>query len=301
MKQSATDSKLGSVDSTTRSHEDVLYQDSRGGRRILDTSSRVVLKTRPMSNAHKVALITGASSGIGEACARRFARADYHLVLAARRVERLTALARELSVPCHVARVDVTDPRQIIDVVENLPESFANVDVLINNAGLALGLGPAQSASLEDWDTMIDTNVRGLVHCTRAVLPKMVTQDRGHIVNVGSIAGTYPYPGGNAYGATKAFVHQFSLNLRADLLGTRLRVTCIVPGMVSDTEFSAVRFHGDSEKASAVYQGVRALRPEDVAEAIDYVVSCPPHVNVNVLELMPVDQAFGPFAVNRHS
>lgn len=258
-----------------------------------------MLRRSPMSNSHQVVFITGASSGIGEACARRFARAQYHLVLTARRVERLTALAHELSVPCYVAQLDVTNPREIVEVVEKLPASFSNLDVLINNAGLALGLEPAQAALLEDWDNMIETNVRGLVQCTRAVLPLMVAQNRGHIINVGSIAGTYPYPGGNVYGATKAFVHQFSLNLRADLLGTAIRVTCIEPGMVSDTEFSAVRFHGDTQKASAVYRGVHALRPEDVAEAIYYCVSCPPHMNVNVMELMPVDQAFGSFAVNR--
>lgn len=252
-----------------------------------------------MSNLQKVAFITGASSGIGEACARRFARAEYLLVLAARRVDRINALARELKVPCHVTSLDVTDPRAIVDVVERLPAGFCEIDVLINNAGLALGLAPAQSASLEDWDRMIDTNVRGLVHCTRAVLPKMVAQNRGHIINVGSIAGTYPYPGGNVYGATKAFVHQFSLNLRADLIGTPIRVTSIEPGMVSDTEFSAVRFQGDTQKASAVYQGLRALGPDDIAEAIYYCVSCPPHMNVNTMELMPVDQAFGPFALHR--
>jgi 3-hydroxy acid dehydrogenase / malonic semialdehyde reductase len=254
-----------------------------------------------MSTSRKVAFITGASSGIGAACARRFASVGYDLVLAARRLEKLTELARELSVPCHVTRLDVTDPRQIVGVVENLPESFSHLDVLINNAGCALGLEPAQSASLEDWDAMIDANVRGIVHCTRAVLPKMVRQDRGHIVNVGSIAGTYPYPGGNVYGATKAFVHQFSLNLRADLLGTQVRVTCIEPGMVSGTEFSEVRFHGDTKRASAVYRGVHALSPDDVADAIYYCVSCPPHMNVNTMELMPVDQAFGPFVLNRRS
>ena len=254
-----------------------------------------------MSTPSKVAFITGASSGIGEACARRFARADYRLVLTARRVEKLEALARELAVPCHVARLDVTDPQKIVDVVQKLPESFSTVDVFINNAGLALGLEPAPSASLEDWDDMIAANVRGLVHATRAILPKMVAQDRGHIINVGSIAGSYPYPGGNVYGATKAFVHQFSLNLRADLLKTRIRVSCVEPGMVEGTEFSAVRFHGDTEKAKAVYQGVTALRPEDVADAVLYCASCPPHVNVNVMELMPVDQAFGPFALNRRT
>jgi 3-hydroxy acid dehydrogenase / malonic semialdehyde reductase len=254
-----------------------------------------------MSNSHKVALITGASSGIGEACARRFAREDYHLVLAARRVDRIQALAALLPVPCHVTKLDVTAPQAIVDMVEGLPDAFSNVDVLINNAGLALGLLPAQSASLEDWDRMIDTNVRGLVHCTRAVLPKMVSQNRGHIVNVGSTAGAYPYPGGNVYGATKAFVHQFSLNLRADLLGTPIRVTSIEPGMVSDTEFSEVRFQGDKQKASAVYNGLRALSPQDVADAIYYCVNCPSHMNVNTMELMPVDQAFGPFALNRRS
>jgi 3-hydroxy acid dehydrogenase/malonic semialdehyde reductase len=221
--------------------------------------------------------------------------------LAARREEKLTELSRELAVPCHVIRLDVTDPQQIVDAVDKLPEPFANVDVLINNAGLALGLKPAPSASLEDWDRMIDTNVRGLVHCTRALLPRMVAEDRGHIVNIGSTAATYPYPGGNVYGATKAFVAQFSLNLRADLLGTRIRVTCIEPGMVSNTEFSEVRFQGDKEKAAAVYQGLQPLGPEDVAEAIHYCVSCPPHMNVNLIELMPVDQAFGPFALNRRS
>jgi 3-hydroxy acid dehydrogenase/malonic semialdehyde reductase len=252
-----------------------------------------------MTTSPPVTFITGASSGIGEACARRFARANHHLILTARRVERLEALARELGVPCHVARLDVTDPAQIAEIVQKLPAPFADVDVLINNAGLALGLEPAPSASLQDWDDMIATNVRGLVHCTRAVLPRMVARDRGHVVNIGSTAGGYPYPGGNVYGATKAFVHQFSLNLRADLLKTRVRVTCIEPGMVMGTEFSAVRFHGDVAKASAVYTNMSALRPDDVAEAIHYCVSCPPHMNVNVMELMPVDQAFGPFAVNR--
>jgi 3-hydroxy acid dehydrogenase/malonic semialdehyde reductase len=254
-----------------------------------------------MSNSHKVAFITGASSGIGEACARRFAREGYRLVLAARRTEKLTALTKELSTACHIGQLDVTDGRAIVDFVARLPESFSGIDVLVNNAGLALGLEPAPSASLEDWDRMIDTNVRGLVHCTRAILPKMVAQNRGHIVNIGSVAGTYPYPGGNVYGATKAFTHQFSLNVRADVVGSRVRVTSIEPGMVSHTEFSTVRFQGDDIKAAAVYQGVSALRPEDVADAVYYCVSCPPHVNVNVLELMPVDQAFGPFAVHRRS
>ncbi len=181
--------------------------------------------------------------------------------------------------------------------LSSLPPDFAQVDVLVNNAGLALGLEPAQRASLDEWDQMIDTNARGLVAVTRQVIPGMVERGRGHVVNLGSVAGTYPYPGGNVYGATKAFVHQFSLNLRADLVGTGVRVTCVEPGM-ADTEFSLVRLK-DAEKARAVYQGLEPLSAADVADAIHWVVTRPPHVNVNVLELMPEAQAFSPFTVKR--
>jgi 3-hydroxy acid dehydrogenase/malonic semialdehyde reductase len=192
----------------------------------------------------------------------------------------------------------VRDRGAIEAAVAGLPEPFAAVDVLVNNAGLALGLEPAQRASLDEWDTMISTNCRGVVTVTRAVLPGMVERNRGHVVNIGSVAGTYPYPGGNVYGATKAFVRQFTLNLRADLLGTAVRATSIEPGM-AETEFSLVRFQGDAARASKVYEGVEPLSGEDVAEAILWCLSLPAHVNVNAIELMPVQQAFSPFAISR--
>jgi 3-hydroxy acid dehydrogenase/malonic semialdehyde reductase len=183
--------------------------------------------------------------------------------------------------------------------VNELPAEFAEIDILVNNAGLALGLGPAQLADLDDWDQMIDTNCKGLAYCTHAVLPGMVRRGIGHIINMGSIAATYPYPGGNVYGGTKAFVRQFTLNLRSDLHGTGVRASCIEPGMVGGTEFSTVRFGGDQEKADAVYQGMEALTADDIAEAVYWATSLPPHVNVNTIELMPVAQSFAPFQVYR--
>jgi len=245
-----------------------------------------------------VVFITGASSGFGEACAHAFASPNTKLVLAARRTDRLEALQKSLPCPSHLVTLDVRDKDAVFHAVENLPQDFADVDVLINNAGLALGLGSAQTADLDDWQTMIDTNCTGLVLCTRAILPGMVKRNRGHIVNVGSIAGNWPYPGGNVYCATKAFVHQFSLALRADLLGTAVRVTCIEPGM-AETEFSKVRFHGDIEQARKCYEGLTPLSAQDIAETILWTVSRPAHVNINTLELMPVSQAFGPLAVKR--
>jgi NADP-dependent 3-hydroxy acid dehydrogenase YdfG len=179
-----------------------------------------------------------------------------------------------------------------------VPEAQQSVDLLINSAGLALGLEPAHRASLEDWDEMIDINIKGLVHTTRALLPGMVERNRGHIINIGSTAGSYPYPGGNVYGGTKAFVKQFSLNLRADLLGTAVRVTNLEPGMV-ETEFSLVRFHGDAPRARATYQGLTPLSAEDIADVAYFCATCPPHLNINRLELMPTAQAFGPLAVHR--
>jgi 3-hydroxy acid dehydrogenase / malonic semialdehyde reductase len=180
-----------------------------------------------------------------------------------------------------------------------LPPDFAEVDILINNAGLALGLEPAQEADLDQWEQMIETNCTGLVYMTRALLPRMVARGTGHIVNLGSIAGTYPYPGGNVYGATKAFVHQFSLNLRSDLHGTGVRVTCVEPGLSGGTEFSEVRFGGDRERAAGVYAGTQPLTAEDIADAIDWATSQPPHVNVNIIELMATSQSFAPFQVHR--
>jgi 3-hydroxy acid dehydrogenase/malonic semialdehyde reductase len=254
---------------------------------------------RGMTTLPLTVLVTGATAGFGEATAERFARDGARLVLAGRRVDRLEALAARLSplVPVHAVPLDVRDRAAVERALSSLPPDFAQVDVLVNNAGLALGLEPAHRASLDEWEQMIDTNARGLVTVTRQLLPGMVERGRGHVVNLGSVAGAYPYPGGNVYGATKAFVHQFSLNLRADLVGTGVRVTCVEPGM-ADTEFSLVRLK-DAEKARAVYQGLEPLVAADVADAIHWVVTRPPHVNVNVLELMPEAQAFSPFAVKR--
>jgi len=242
-------------------------------------------------------LVTGATSGFGEATAERLARDAARLVVVGRRGERLAALAARLGVPVHAVEVDVRDRAALAALVASLPPDFAAVDVLVNNAGLALGLEPAPRADLDEWERMIDTNTRGLAILTRLLLPGMVERGRGHVVNVGSVAGTYPYPGGNVYGATKAFVHQFSLNLRADLVGTGVRVTCVEPGM-AETEFSVVRLQ-DAERARAVYQGMQPLTAADVADAIHWAVTRPPHVNVNVIELMPEAQAFSPFAVKR--
>ncbi|MBV8946257.1 MAG: SDR family NAD(P)-dependent oxidoreductase [Solirubrobacterales bacterium] len=247
-----------------------------------------------------VAFVTGASSGLGEAIARRFAGAGMRVVAAARRGDRLRRLVDEFGEDLILISVlDVRDRDAIEQLAASLPPEFADVDVLVNNAGLALGLEPAQEASVEDWEQMIDTNCTGLVYATRALLPGMVARRRGHVVNLGSVAATYPYPGGNVYGATKAFVRQFSLGLRADLHGTGVRVTCIEPGMIGGTEFSAVRFAGDAERAAAVYAGTQPLTPEDIAAAVEWATSQPEHVNVNLIELMPVAQSFGPLPVDR--
>ncbi|MGH6818473.1 MAG: SDR family NAD(P)-dependent oxidoreductase [Methylovirgula sp.] len=247
-----------------------------------------------------IVFVTGASAGFGAAIARRFAKEGHLVVATGRRRERLETLADELGRDKVLPLVfDVRDRHAVERAVQELPASFAEIDVLVNNAGLALGLEPAQKASLDDWDTMVDTNVKGLIYVTRAALPGMVTRNRGLIVNLGSTAARYPYPGGNVYGATKAFVHQFSLNLRADLLGTRVRVTDIQPGLVRGSEFSTIRFHGDAGRAAKLYEGADALKPEDIAEAIYWVATLPPRVNINAIEMMPVTQAFGPLAVHR--
>jgi len=245
--------------------------------------------------------ITGASAGFGAAIARRFAKDGTRLILAARRVERLQALQAELGGPgrAHAVALDVRDRAAVERVFSSLPKDFADVDVLVNNAGLARGLDPAQKASLDDWDAMVDTNVKGLMYCSRTVLPGMIERRRGHIVNLGSTAGTYPYPGGNVYCSTKAFVHQFTLTLRADLLGTPVRMTSIEAGLCGGTEFSEIRFHGDQEKAAGVYAGTQPIMPEDIAETVHWVATLPAHVNINVVEVMPVCQAFGPLAVSR--
>jgi len=244
--------------------------------------------------------ITGASSGFGAAIAHRFAAAGARVVAAARRSDRLEDLAAELGPRLLPVTLDVRDRAAVARVTGSLPAEFAQIDVLVNNAGAALGLSPAQDADLDDWEQMIDTNCKGLAYCTRAILPGMVARRRGHVINLGSIAGTYPYPGGNAYGGTKAFVHQFSLNLRSDLHGTGVRVTCVEPGM-ADTEFSTVRFSGDQAKADAVYAGMQPLTADDIAESVYWAATLPSHVNVNTIELMPVAQSFAPFQVARDS
>ena len=246
----------------------------------------------------KTAFITGASGGFGAACARHFADRGWRLVLTARRAERLAALREELGASVHIIALDVRDREAVAAAVAGLPPEFAAVDLLINNAGLALGLEPAHRCSLDDWETMIDTNIKGLTYCTRALLPGMVERNRGHVVNIGSVAGSWPYPGGNVYGGTKAFVAQFSRNLRADLLGTKVRVTNIEPGM-AESEFSIVRFTGDSERAAEVYRGTEPLMPADIAELVYFVNALPERINVNSLEVMPTCQAWGPLAVHR--
>jgi 3-hydroxy acid dehydrogenase/malonic semialdehyde reductase len=248
-----------------------------------------------------IVLVTGASAGFGAAIARRFVRDGARVIATARRAEKLADLRDELGASLLPVTLDVRDRAAVEGVLASLPPEFAEIDLLVNNAGLALGLEPAQAASLDDWETMVATNVNGLLYCTRAVLAGMVARNRGHIVNLGSTAAEFPYPGGNVYGATKAFVYQFSLNLRADLLGTRVRVTDIEPGMCGGTEFSSIRFRGDESKAAAVYAGLEPLTPDDIADAIHWVASRPPHVNVNSLQLMPVCQAPGPLIVKRSS
>ncbi|HZZ93342.1 MAG TPA: SDR family NAD(P)-dependent oxidoreductase [Usitatibacter sp.] len=249
-----------------------------------------------------IAFITGATAGFGAAIARRYVREGHEVVATGRRLDRLEALRGELGAACHIVELDVRDRTAVQQAFAALPAAFRDVDVLVNNAGLAMGLEPAQAANLDDWDTMVDTNVKGLMYCTRAALPGMVARNRGHVVNLGSVAAMYPYPGGNVYGASKAFVHQFSLNLRADLLGTAVRVTDIQPGMCAGTEFSSVRFRGDDARAAKVYEGVPGpLTAEDIADTVCWVTSRPAHININALELMPVAQAFNAFKVDRRS
>ncbi|MBT5293899.1 MAG: SDR family NAD(P)-dependent oxidoreductase [Cellvibrionales bacterium] len=255
----------------------------------------------------KIVLITGASSGFGESCAHLYAKQGFKLILVSRRLDKLQQLAQALllengsaypasNVLCWA--VDVTDAEAIDQFVNELPESFGAVDILINNAGLALGTAPAHKANLSDWETMVDTNIKGLIRMTHKLLPGMVARNRGHIVNIGSIAGNWPYPGGNTYCATKAFVHQFSLALRADLLGKAIRVSHIDPGM-AETNFSRIRMKGDNDAADAFYHDVKPLSADDVADIIVWTTSVPEHININSLEVMPVCQAWSPFAIDR--
>jgi 3-hydroxy acid dehydrogenase / malonic semialdehyde reductase len=248
----------------------------------------------------KTILITGASSGFGQACARKFAQSGDALILIARRTDRLENLQQELlpSCPVHILTLDVTDTDAVVEALDSLPSEFCAIDVLINNAGLALGLGAAQNADLNDWDTMINTNITAVVHMTRLILPGMVARNRGHIVNIGSTAGSWPYPGGNVYGASKAFVQHFSRNLRADLIGKQIRVSNIEPGM-AETEFSQVRFKQDKERADKVYQDVKPLSAQDIADIVHWVCNVPGHININALEVMPICQAWGALVIDR--
>ena len=245
------------------------------------------------------ALVTGATAGFGAAIARRLVTDGVRVVATGRRLERLEALAAELGPTLVPFALDVTDVDGVAALPSALPDGFREIDILVNNAGLALGLGPAHEAALADWDRMVATNITGLIHMTRALLPGMVARNRGHIVNLGSIAGAYPYPGGHVYGASKAFVRQFTLNLKADLVGTQVRTTDIEPGLCGGTEFSNVRFAGDAEKADAVYRGTQPLTAEDIAEAVSWAVRLPAHVNINRIEMMPTCQASAPLAVKR--
>lgn len=248
-------------------------------------------------------LVTGATAGFGEATARRFLAHGHKVVAVGRRLDRLEAL--KSSLPAEQQKklltlaLDICDSSHVDTLASTLPAEFSKVTVLVNNAGLALGLEPAYQAKISDWDQMIDTNIKGLVHMTRAFLPGMVERKCGHVINIGSVAGLYPYPGSNVYGSTKAFVKQFSLNLRADLLGTPLRVTCVEPGLSSGTEYSNVRFKGDDDKAEKVYEGVHALSADDIAEAIYWTATLPAHMNINALEVMPVQQSFAGTTLHR--
>jgi 3-hydroxy acid dehydrogenase/malonic semialdehyde reductase len=243
-------------------------------------------------------LVTGASAGFGDAITRRMVKDGHRVIATARRKDRLDALAAEFGDKVLPFQLDVTDKDAVAALPSSLPEAWRAVDVLVNNAGLALGIAPAQLAKVEDWDTMIKTNVMGLVNVTHALLPGMVDRDTGHIINLSSTAAMYPYPGGNVYGASKAFVSQFSMNLKCDLVGTGVRITDIEPGLVGGSEFSKVRL-GDPEKAAAVYAGTTPLNPQDIAEAVAWVVHLPAHVNINRIEMMPTCQAAGPLAIKR--
>lgn len=246
-----------------------------------------------------IILITGATAGFGAAMAKRFVNSGHTVIATGRRIERLQELKTQLGERLYPLELDVRDEKNLEKALDSLPSELKEIDVLINNAGLALGTDPAHRAQASDWETMVETNIMGLLRCTHKILPGMVKRNRGHIINLGSVAGEFPYPGGNVYGATKAFVHQLSLNLRADLLGTNVRVTNIEPGMCQ-SEFSEVRFRGDKEKAEAVYKGMKPLSSDDIAETIEWVMTRPSHVNINVISLMPTDQAFGGFAVYRN-
>ncbi|WP_426078335.1 SDR family NAD(P)-dependent oxidoreductase [Janthinobacterium sp. PSPC3-1] len=246
-----------------------------------------------------IVFITGATAGFGAAMARTFVRNGHRVIISGRRTDRLQALAAELGEAALPLLLDVTDKVSINTALDSIPAAWQTIDVLINNAGLALNVAPAHEASLEDWDTMIATNISGLVAMTRALLPAMVARGSGTIINLGSVAGDTPYPGGNVYGATKAFVEQFTLNLRADLAGTGVRATNLAPGLCGGTEFSNVRLKGNDAAAAKVYEGTQPLTAEDIAETAYWIATLPPHVNINRIEMMPTCQGYGPLNIKR--
>jgi 3-hydroxy acid dehydrogenase/malonic semialdehyde reductase len=246
------------------------------------------------------AFVTGATSGIGAAVARRFAQAGARVIATGRRAERLAALRDELGEACHIAPLDVRDRSAIAALVEALPEAFRSINVVVANAGHGVGMTPAQDADIAEWEDMVATNVNGLLYTVHALLPGMVARDEGHVVIVGSIAGDYPYAGGNVYGGAKAFAKQFALGLRADLLGANVRVTNIEPGM-TETDFMLVRYGGDEDKRNAVYEGIRPMTPDDIAETIFWSCTLPRHLNINRMQMQPVMQAFGPIIAKRRS
>lgn len=249
----------------------------------------------------KIALVTGATAGFGLATCKTLIQAGYKVIGTGRRSERLAHLQAELGENFLPLAFDVSDIEQTEKALKSRPENWQPIDLLVNNAGLALGLEPAHKVELSDWTQMIDTNIKGLVTVTRLILPEMVARNSGHIINIGSIAGTYAYPGGNVYGATKAFVKQFSLNLRADLAGTNIRISNVEPGLCGDTEFSNVRFKGDAEKAAKVYENVEYIRPQDIANIVLWLNQQPEHVNINRIEVMPTAQTFSALNVSRTS
>ncbi|HEX8406878.1 MAG TPA: SDR family NAD(P)-dependent oxidoreductase [Duganella sp.] len=248
-----------------------------------------------------IVFITGATAGFGAAMARTFVQNGHKVLISGRREDRLQTLSAELGDAVLPVVLDVTDKASINSALEGLPAEWRQIDVLINNAGLALGVTPAHESSLDDWDTMIATNCGGLVAMTRAILPDMVKRGSGTVINLGSVAGATPYPGGNVYGATKAFVEQFTLNLRADLIGTGVRATNLAPGLCGGTEFSNVRMKGNDEAAAKVYEGTVPLTAEDIANTAYWIATLPPHININRIEMMPTCQGYGPLAIKRNA
>lgn len=247
----------------------------------------------------KIFFVTGATSGFGKSISEKLIAQGHTVIACGRRAERLDSLRETLGHNFHPLAFDIQSKAAIAEAIDSLPTELQAIDVLINNAGLAKGLAKAQEANLDDWDQMINTNISGLVHVTHHILPGMVERNRGLIINIGSTAGSWPYPGANIYGASKAFVRQFSLNLRADLVGTKVRVSNLEPGLCGDTEFSHVRFAGDENKVKAVYDNVDFITPADIANVVSWIAEQPEHVNINSIELMPVAQSFAGLSVTR--